>query len=510
MTSIGEIIKSYGLGLPEVVTGHIGGESTAARADSTQLPIRFAGTGEYMTVLQEDNASTVERAVAVAAESFESGAWSEQSVAERQQVFRRAADLIKQRAQELALLDCLCAGLPLSHLASRQIPRAAENFELFADYIGTIAGESFNQMPGYQTLVTRQPAGVAALFVPWNAPLAMASMHIASALAFGNTCVLKPSEFSPLSALRLVALLEEAGLPAGTCNIVNGNGSATGALLASHPGIDRIALTGSGHTARKIMGVAAAHLTPVHFALGGKSANIVFDDAHFDQALDGSLVNAFSNAGQICVAGSRILVQRKIAQRFIKSFVERTKALRVGNPLDPTTEVGPLAFEGQQRRVLDHIEKAKKAGAQILAGGEPASDLGDGYFVSPTVFLVDHNQHAICQEEVFGPVVTIQIFDDENEAISIANDSRFGLVGYCWTQNLQRALAFQKGVDAGTLWINTPLARDLRAPFGGVKESGVGRDGPRHAAAFFTEEKTTITALKAPTIRKLGQHTSGQ
>ncbi|MEL0138036.1 MAG: aldehyde dehydrogenase family protein, partial [Halieaceae bacterium] len=183
MTSIGEIIKSYGLRLPEVVTGHIGGESTATRADSTQLPIRFAGTGEYITVLQEDNASTIERAVAVAAESFESGSWSEQSVAERQQVFRRAADLIKQRAQELALLDCLCAGLPLSHLASRQIPRAAENFELFADYIGTIAGESFNQMPGYQTLVTRQPAGVAALFVPWNAPVAMASMHIASALA---------------------------------------------------------------------------------------------------------------------------------------------------------------------------------------------------------------------------------------------------------------------------------------------------------------------------------------
>jgi acyl-CoA reductase-like NAD-dependent aldehyde dehydrogenase len=332
-------------------------------------------------------------------------------------------------------------------------------------------------------------------------------MHLASALAFGNTCVLKPSEFSPLSALRLAALLEEAGLPAGTCSIVNGNGSVTGAALANHSGIDRIALTGSGHTARKIMAAAAEHLTPLHFELGGKSANIVFDDAHFDQALDGALVSSFSNAGQICVAGSRLLVQRNIAERFITSFVERTQALRVGNPLDPKTEIGPMAFEAQQHRVLDHIAKAKQEGAQLLTGGQPRPDLGNGYFVSPTVFLVPNNHYAICQEEVFGPVVTIQIFDDDSEALSIANDSRFGLVGYCWTTSLSRAQAFQQEVEAGTLWINTPLARDLRAPFGGFKESGIGRDGPRQAAEFFTEEKATITALRNPSIGKLGQVT---
>jgi acyl-CoA reductase-like NAD-dependent aldehyde dehydrogenase len=505
MTPTAKTIKDHGISLPEVLTSYLCGASTPLKADSLLLPIHFAGTGEHFISLQEDDVENVDRAVKLAREGFVSGAWSEQSVAKRQSIFRRVAELIRQNAQELALLDCVCAGLPLSHLASRQIPRAAENFDFFADYIGTVAGENFDQMDGYQTVVTRQPAGVVALFVPWNAPLAMASMHVASALAFGNTCVLKPSEFAPLSALRLATLLEEAGLPVGTCNVINGRGSVTGAALASHAGIDRIALTGQGHTARKIMSNAAEHLTPVHFELGGKSANIIFDDANLDQAIDGALVSSFSNAGQICVAGSRILVQRGIAESFIKSFVARTKALRVGNPLDPHTEVGPLAFEAQKQRVLDCIARAKEEGAQLLVGENLRPDLGDGYFVAPTLFQVETNQLAICQEEVLGPVTTIQVFDTDKEALSIANDSRFGLVGYCWTESLPRALAFQQGVEAGTLWINTPLARDLRAPFGGFKESGIGRDGPRHAAAFFTEEKSIITALKPPTIRKMGQ-----
>ena len=242
------------------------------------------------------------------------------------------------------------------------------------------------------------------------------------------------------------------------------------------------------------MTAAAAHLTPVHFELGGKSANIVFDDADMERAVDGSLVNIFSNSGQICIAGSRILVQRQIAERFTEAFVARTEALIVGNPLETETEVGPMAFKAHCQRVLDHIERAKLEGATLLFGGEARTDLGDGYFVAPTVFQVDSNQLSLCQEEVFGPVVSIQVFDDDDEALSIANDSRFGLVGYCWTSSLARAQAFQQQVDAGTLWINTPLARDLRAPFGGFKESGIGRDGPRQAADFFTEEKATIAA----------------
>ena len=367
-----------------------------------------------------------------------------------------------------------------------------------------MAGETFEQMSGYHTTVTRQPAGVAALFAPWNAPLALASMQIASSLAFGNTCVLKPSEHTPLSILRMVSLLEEAGLPPGTINVINGTGMKTGAALASSAGIDRIAFTGGGTTARQVMAAAANHLTPVHFELGGKSANIVFDDANFEQAIDGSLVNIFSNSGQICIAGSRILVQRGISERFIAAFVARTQSLKVGNPLDPTVEVGPMAFETHWQKVLDHITRAKSDGATLLCGGEAPADCSNGYFVTPTVFKVDHNQLPLCQEEVFGPVVSIQIFDEDEEAISLANDSRFGLVGYCWTNNIGRAQLFQQRIEAGTLWINTPLARDLRAPFGGFKESGIGRDGPRQAAEFFTEEKTTITAYGNTPIRKLG------
>ena len=504
MSTIDQAVAAAGTALPDVITGHIGGESVPVDTSAKHLGVYFPGTGEQIASLQEDDASVVATAVSTARENFDRGEWSRASTATRQTVFRNAAQLIRDHAEELAVLECVCAGLPSSHLASRQVPRAADNLDFFADYIGVMAGETFEQLPEYQTSVTRQPAGVAALFAPWNAPLALASMQIASSLAFGNTCVLKPSEFTPLSILKLVALMEEAGLPPGTINVVNGSGAVTGAALAGSPDIDRIAFTGGGSTARQVMTAAAAHLTPVHFELGGKSANIVFDDADMERAIDGSLVNIFSNSGQICIAGSRILVQRDIAERFMEAFVARTQALIVGNPLEAQTEVGPMAFKAHWQRVLDHIERAKLEGATLLCGGEARTDLGDGYFVAPTVFQVDNNQLSLCQEEVFGPVVSIQVFDDDDEALSIANDSRFGLVGYCWTNSLARAQAFQQQVDAGTLWINTPLARDLRAPFGGFKESGIGRDGPRQAAEFFTEEKATITAVGNTPIRKLG------
>jgi len=317
MSTIEQAVAAAGTALPDVITGHIGGESVPVDAGATRHNVYFPGTGEQVAALQEDDASTVAAAVSTARESFDRGAWSRASIATRQTVFRTAAQLIRDHAEELAVLECVCAGLPSSHLASRQVPRAADNLDFFADYIGVMAGETFEQLPGYQTVVTRQPAGVAALFAPWNAPLALASMQIASSLAFGNTGVLKPSEFTPLSVLRMVALMEEAGLPPGTLNVVNGSGAVTGAALAGSAGIDRIAFTGGGQTARQVMAAAAQHLTPVHFELGGKSANIVFDDADFDRAIDGSLVNIFSNSGQICIAGSRILVQRGIAKRFI-------------------------------------------------------------------------------------------------------------------------------------------------------------------------------------------------
>lgn len=508
MTEIQQLLADREIILPEVITGHVGGTAVAIDPQANRHAVYFPGTGERIAFLQEDNITAVTNAVHCARNSFDNGDWSSAPTSSRQAVFRRAATLIREHAEELGLMECLCAGLPASHLASRQIPRAADNLDFFADYIGVMAGETFEQLAGYQTSVTRQPAGVAALFAPWNAPLALASMQIASCLAFGNTCVLKPSEFTPVSVLKMVNLLEQAGLPPGTINVVNGSGTVTGAALASSPDINRIAFTGGSSTARHVMAAAANQLTPVHFELGGKSANIIFDDADFDRAVDGSLVNIFSNSGQICIAGSRILVQRSIAARFVAAFVKRTQALKVGDPLDPATEVGPMAFKTHWQRVLDHIEKAKLEGATLLCGGEPLTKLGGGYFVAPTVFQVNSNRLSLCQEEVFGPVVSIQIFDEDEEAFSLANDSRFGLVGYCWTNSLARSQAFRQKVDAGTLWVNTPLARDLRAPFGGFKESGIGRDGPRQAAEFFTEEKATITAIDKVPIRKMGETTN--
>lgn len=488
------------------VPGRINGQPLVFTGD--RLAVINPASEQQFAWLSCANASEVDQAVSAARDNFDGrddgSSWRHMPVRERQEVLRRCAALIRQESDELARLESLAAGLPMAHLSARQVPRAAENFEFFADTIGQMAGETFEQEAGYLTLVTREPAGVAALLSPWNAPLALSSMQIASCIAFGNSCVVKPSEHTPLAIGRMVELLEAAGVPAGVINLVNGSGPVTGDALVSHPDIDRIAFTGGTETARHIMAAAAQNLTPVHFELGGKSANIVFADANLEQAVDGSLVNIFSNNGQICIAGSRILVQRAVADEFIEQFVHRTCQLRVGDPLDPRTEVGPLAYEAHLERVQSYARLAREEGAEVLCGGRRHPGFDKGYYMEPTVVKVESNQLRICQEEVFGPFVSIQVFDEEEEALAIANDSRFGLVAYAWTADLARSLRLQEGIQAGTLWINTPLLRDLRAPFGGFKQSGIGRDGPRQSAGFFTEEKATIVPRKPVSIKKLG------
>lgn len=493
-----------GVCIPARVTGFIDSSPVAHDAAAHALPIVYPGSADTVSILQESSPEEVDAAVAAARRSFRERVWSGCSVAQRQATLRRVQALIVEHREELAFLECLAAGLPLYHLRDRQVPRAAENFGFFADTIGQLAGETFEQMPGYLTTVTREPVGVCALVSPWNAPLALAGMQIASCIAFGNSCVIKPSERTPLALLRLMALLQEAGVPDGVVNLVNGRGSVTGDALCGHAGVDRIAFTGGHATARGIMAAAAGNLTPVHFELGGKSATVVFDDCDVERAIDAALLGTFSNSGQICIAGSRILVQRGIAERFIHAFVARTRTLCVGDPLDPRTEVGPLAFRAHLERVLSHVVRAKGEGAEVLAGGVPLSEHAPGFYMAPTVLRVATNALAICREEVFGPVATIQVFDSDDEAWEIANDSDFGLVAYVWTSGLSRALAAQQRLQVGTLWINTPLARDLRAPFGGVRQSGIGRDGPRQCAAFYTEEKATIVARGEISLRRLG------
>jgi acyl-CoA reductase-like NAD-dependent aldehyde dehydrogenase len=483
------------------VVHHLVGRKSAP-GEGERLVLVDPATEQEIGAFREATPGQVDEAVAAARACFTAGDWRLAAVTRRQAVLRRVARAIRDEAGALAELESACAGLPIAHLAARQVPRAAENFDFFAEVIGQLSGETFEQMPGYLTLVTREAAGVAALLSPWNAPLALSSMQVASCIAFGNSCVVKPSEHTPLAVHRMVELMGEAGLPPGVVNVVHGRGSTTGDALVRHAGVDRIAFTGGTATARHIMAAAAEHLTPVHFELGGKSANIVFADADLDRALDGSLVNSFSNNGQICIAGSRILVERPVADEFIARFVARARALRVGDPKDPATEAGPLAFEAHLERVLAYAELAREEG-DVLCGGRRHPDFDRGYYMEPTVVRVANNHRRICQEEVFGPFVTIQVFDEEDEALAIANDSDYGLVAYAWTRDLERALRLQQELLVGTVWVNTSLARDLRAPFGGFKQSGIGRDGPRQSAAFFTEEKATIVprgtvAIKAP------------
>jgi len=385
-----------------------------------------------------------------------------------------------------------------------QVQRAAHNFLAFAEVAGTLAGQTYTQHPGYLTTVTREPRGVAALIAPWNAPLALASMRVATCIAFGNTCVLKPSEMTPLSMLRMVELLHEGGLPPGVVNLVNGRGHITGAALVAHPGIDMVAFTGGTHTGRAIAAVAGQNLKPVILELGGKSANIVLDSADFDAALDGSLMGIYANNGQMCLAGSRILVQRGIADRFIAAFVQRARQIRVGPPSDPRTELGPLASQAQLDRVLGYVDVARADGATLLCGGHRLDALGPGYYMAPTAVLVTSNRARVCQEEIFGPFATIQVFDTLDEAIAIANDSPFGLVSYVWSNDLTQTLRASREIRAGLVWVNTPLMRELRAHFGGVKDSGFGGDGALSSPEFFTQAKTTSMALGPVAMPRLG------
>jgi acyl-CoA reductase-like NAD-dependent aldehyde dehydrogenase len=504
MKTLAQIKAESGLNISARVRHLIGGHTLPGTSVGEALRVRYPATAEAVCELHEDGPEVVDAAVGAARQAFETGPWPGLAVTERQRILRRAGELISKHQDELAVLETICAGLPVSHLTGRQIPRAAENFSFFADYVGTMAGETFDQAAGFLTMVTREPSGVAALVAPWNAPLALATMQISSCIAFGNTCVLKPSEYTPLAVRRMVELLGQAGVPPGVVNVVNGRGHVTGHALTSHPDVDRIAFTGGGVTARSIMSDAAKNLTPVHMELGGKSANMVFADADLERAVDGSLINIFSNNGQMCIAGSRILVHRSVADEFIDAFVARTRKIRVGDPMDQDTEVGPLAFEAHMNKVLAYVDLAREEGAEVLAGGQRIERLAPGYFVEPTAVLVDNNKLRVCQEEVFGPFATIQIFDEVDEAIAIANDSEYGLVSYGWTENLQLAMRLQSSIRAGTIWINTPLLRDLRAPFGGYKNSGIGRDGPRQCAEFYTEEKATIVPRVLGSLNKMG------
>lgn len=457
------------------VTSFIAGEAAALRTGGHDLPVIDPASEDTIALLREADADEVGQAVAAARAAFDHGPWPRMDVNERKDLLFAVRDALRARADELVALEVAASGIPIAHCRG-QIQRAARNYEFFAEVASTLAGETYSQARGYLTFVTREPRGVAALVAPWNAPVALASMRIASCIAFGNTCVLKPSEYTPLAVRRMVELLHEAGLPPGVVNLVNGRGSVTGEALVAHPGIDMVGFTGGTATGRAIMAAAGRNLKPCILELGGKSANIIHESADLDRALDGALAGIFSNNGQQCLAGSRILLQRSIADGFLERFVDRARRLRIGPPADPATEIGPLAFAAHFERVLSYVDVARAEGARLLTGGRRAPGFARGYYMEPTAVLAGGNDARVCREEIFGPFATLLVYDTLDEAIAIANDSPFGLVCYVWTRDLDAAMRVSREVRAGTVWVNTPMMRELRAPFGGYKQSGIGRE----------------------------------
>ncbi len=491
--------------IPARVTGFAAGAPVAG--EGPELPVIDPATGQQISTLVEDGPQAVDRAVRAARSAFETSGWARLGTAARQAMLLKLHDAVLAHAAELADLECAALGVPVTELRERHLPRAAYNFRFFAEFIGQARGDVYDQTDGYRSIVVREPVGVAALIAPWNAPTALASMKVAAALAFGNACVLKPSEQTPLALARFVEILHEAGLPDGLVNLVNGRGPVTGAALVDHPEVDLVSFTGGTETGRAIMAAAGRRLVPCTMELGGKSANIVFASADRERALDAALAAIYANNGQQCLAGSRILVERSIADSFIADFIDRTRRIRIGDPRDAATEIGPLASATQAARVLDYARSTAADGVQLLTGGGvPAlpDRLQGGFFVEPVAALATDNAPRVCREEIFGPFATFQIFDGYDDAITRANESDFGLVSYVWSDHLPTVERAVRDLRSGVVWVNTTMTRELRAPFGGYRNSGVGREGGEACQQFYTEAKTVTLPAAPVTVRRFG------
>jgi aminomuconate-semialdehyde/2-hydroxymuconate-6-semialdehyde dehydrogenase len=474
----------------ELFTHVIDGEqvesASGARFDSVD-----PWTREAWAQVALGGAEDAGRAVAAARRAFDEGPWPRMGYAERGAILHRLADLIGEHADELALADTRDMGKPISDSSGKDVPRSAMNFRFFADHARLAAGEALPMDTGHHAYTRFEPAGVVAAIAPWNFPLMLESWKVAPALAWGNTVVLKPAEDTPASATLLARLALEAGMPPGVLNVVHGFGpDSAGQALTEDPRVDRITFTGESGTGRVIARAAAANLTPVSLELGGKGANLVFADADLDTAVSWSVAAVFSNAGQVCLAGSRIYVERGVHYEFLRRFVEAAERLRLGDPKDRATQLGPLASEEHYKKVRSYVDGIEADGGRVVAGG-----LDDGWVVRPTVVVDAPSTARVCREEIFGPVAVVSPFDTEAEAVTAANDTPYGLNVMVFTENLSRAHRVSAALKAGTVWTNCFFIRDLRAPFGGVGDSGVGREGGNFSREFFTEPKAVVMAI---------------
>ena len=478
--------------LPRSIRHYIDGEFVDS-VDSGTFDVLDPVSNETYVQAAAGKQADIDRAVATAKHAFETGPWPRMKNRERGRILNRIADQVEARGDELAELETFDTGLPITQ-ARGQAHRAAENFRFFADLVVAQRDDTYQVPDTQMNYVHRKPVGVAGLITPWNTPFMLESWKLAPSLASGCTVVLKPAEFTPLSASLWAGIFEEAGLPKGVFNLVNGLGEQAGDALVKHPDVRLISFTGETTTGQTIFRNSAKHLKGLSMELGGKSPAIVFEDADFDAAIDSTLFGVFSLNGERCTAGSRILVQRSIYDRFVEAYSARAKNIVVGDPHDAKTEVGALVHPEHYAKVMSYVELGKSEGRLVAGGGRP-EHLPTGNYVSPTVFADVKPDARIFQEEIFGPVVCITPFDSDEEALELANAVKYGLAAYLWTSNLNRAHALAHGIEAGMVWLNSHNVRDLRTPFGGVKSSGLGHEGGYRSLDFYTEQQAVHITL---------------
>ena len=480
------------------VLNQIGGQAVAAQSGRTFETSSPVDESLICQVARGD-ADDIDAAAQVAKAAFP--AWRDMAGTERKKILHRIADGIVERAEEIALCECWDTGQALRFMSKAAL-RGAENFRFFADRAPGARDGQMLPSPTLMNVTTRVPIGPVGIITPWNTPFMLSTWKIAPALAAGCTMVHKPAEFSPVTARILLEIAEEAGLPPGVWNLVNGFGEEAGKALTEHPDIKAIAFVGESKTGSMIQAQGAPTLKRVHFELGGKNPVIVFEDADLERALDAAIFMIYSLNGERCTSSSRLLVQDTIADEFEAKLAERVHKIKVGHPLDPATEVGPLIHETHFDKVSSYFDTARDNGAIIAAGGTRKGDTG--WFVNPTLFTGARNDMAIAQEEIFGPVLTSIRFSTEDEALQIANDIPYGLTGYVWTNDLTRAMRVTERLEAGMIWVNSENVRHLPTPFGGVKASGIGRDGGDWSFEFYMEQKHIGFATGHHKITRLG------
>ncbi len=470
----------------------IGGKWVPAKSGKTFETVNPSNE-EILALIAEGDKADIDEAVKAARKAFEEGPWSGMGPHQRARMMLKIAELIDQHGDELATLESLDNGKPLTFSSGFDIPAAAETFRYYAGWVTKIYGETNPSDPAFFNYTLREPVGVCGQIIPWNFPLLMAAWKLGPALACGNTVILKPAEQTPLTALRLGELLMDAGLPEGVVNIVTGFGPGAGSSIAEHPGIDKVAFTGSTEVGKLILQASAGNLKKVSLELGGKAPNIIFPDADLDQAVPTSMMGVYFNSGQVCCAGTRIFVQRDRYDEVVDKLTAFSKNVSVGDPFDQKSTLGPLVSREQFDRVKGYLDVGRKEGAKVTVGGEPLG--GKGYFVKPTLFADVKNDMRIAREEIFGPVGAAIPFKDESDAVFQGNNTEYGLSAAVWTRDISRAHKVARALKAGTVWVNCFNQLDPISPFGGYKQSGFGRELGKYAIDLYTQVKSIFIKL---------------